>query len=138
MPAVNKATADAKPLPLSDTLHDLAVLRASDIDLAAFLPTPAPSDQTQTTSTQSPTPRTSPEAMDSNQQISAADSDSSESERDRLVARSYEYVREGRAAIRLLHRGDVDNQGARVDKVRNELEEILRGLGPEPEDGHQR
>ncbi|KAL5484931.1 hypothetical protein ACEPAI_7573 [Sanghuangporus weigelae] len=136
---VNKATAaDAKPLPLSDTLHDLAVLRASDIDLAAFLPVPAPSDQAQTTSTQSPAPRTKPEAVDSNRQTSAGDSDSSESERDRLVARSFEYVREGRAAIRLLHRGDVDSQGARVDKVRSELEEILRGLGPEPEDGHQR
>ncbi|KAL5528173.1 hypothetical protein ACEPAF_7309 [Sanghuangporus sanghuang] len=132
---VNKATADAKPLPLGDTLHDLAVLRASDIDLAAFLPAPAPSDQTQTASTP---PKTNPDP-EANQQISAGDSDeSSELERDRLVARSFEYVREGRAAIRLLHRGDVDNQGARVDKVRSELEEILSGLGPEPEDGHQR
>ncbi|KAL5507020.1 hypothetical protein ACEPAH_6476 [Sanghuangporus vaninii] len=132
---VNKATADAKPLPLSDTLHDLAVLRASDIDLAAFLPAPAPSDQTQTTSSTPPETNPDPEA---NQQIPAGDADSSELERDRLVARSFEYVREGRAAIRLLHRGDVDKQSARIDKVRSELEEILSGLGPEPEDGHQR
>jgi len=29
---------DTKALPLSDTLRDLALLRASDIDLAALLP----------------------------------------------------------------------------------------------------
>ena len=34
----NKKPTASLPLPLGDTLHDLAVLRASDIDLVAFLP----------------------------------------------------------------------------------------------------
>ena len=78
-----------------------------------------------------------PKDSDQQEQISAAgDSNSNPSEtrleeRDRYVERSFEYVREGRAAIRLLHRGDVDRQGARVDRVRGELEEILSGLGEE-------
>ncbi|KAF8908800.1 hypothetical protein CPB85DRAFT_1435914 [Mucidula mucida] len=32
---------DAKPLPLSATLRDLAVLRVSGLDLSSLVPTPA-------------------------------------------------------------------------------------------------
>lgn len=109
--------ADSKPFPLSDTLHDLAVLRASDIDLAAYL-----------------RPNASGQGMKAKPALSSGLS-SEDSEREQLVAKSFDYVREGRAAIRLLHRGDVDNQGARVDKVRGELEDILSGL--EAEDSHR-
>ena len=34
----SKKAKDAKALPLSDTLRDLALLRASDVDLAGLLP----------------------------------------------------------------------------------------------------
>lgn len=34
----SKKARDTKALPLSDTLRDLALLRASDVDLAALLP----------------------------------------------------------------------------------------------------
>lgn len=105
--------ADSKPLPLSDTLHDLAVLRASDIDLAAFLPSSSGDEMDKKGAVISTTPSN----------IAAGDTD-----RDQLVAKSFEYVREARAAIRLIHRGDVDNQGARVDTVRGGLEDILSGL----------
>lgn len=36
--AASKKAKDTKALPLSDTLRDLALLRASDVDLAALLP----------------------------------------------------------------------------------------------------
>ena len=46
----------------------------------------------------------------------------------RAVERSFEFVKEARAAIRILNRGDVDEQGARIDEAREGLEEIANGL----------
>ena len=107
----SKPSADSKPLPLEATLHDLAILRASDIDLSKCIPN----------------------ASDSNIPDGSSDSSShrpggATNERDRLLDQSYEYVKEGRSAIRLLHRGDVDVQGSRGDSIRETLEDIVSGL----------
>lgn len=96
---------DQKPLPLSDTLRDLAVLRASDIDLSEFL--------------------LPEEAGDSN---SKDPQSSGHDEQLRFVELSYDLVKEARAAIRILNRGDVDEQGTKIDDVRGGLEEIVNGL----------
>lgn len=107
-----KQKADTKSLPLSDTLRDLAILRAADIDVASYLP---PSTAEQQAEGQIP-----PDA-----------SSGKVGEKDDVVAKSYEFVREARAAIRILHGGEVNRQGARVDEVRNGLEDILNGLEAE-------
>ncbi|KAI0249584.1 hypothetical protein BJV78DRAFT_1129450 [Lactifluus subvellereus] len=94
-----KAKAPSHPLSLEDTLRDLAVLRTSDIDLAAILTStmPAPS-------------AVSPTAMDAS------------------IAHSYEFVEAARAAIKINNRGDVEAQGERVNDVRGKLEDVLEGL----------
>lgn len=98
-----------KPLPLSDTLRDLALLRASDLDLTSLLPAK---------SSDSSTPATQP---------NNANDPESESV-DSVVVKSYEFAAEARKAIRLLNRGDIDNQGGKVENVRSQLEDILQGL----------
>ncbi|OJT10673.1 hypothetical protein TRAPUB_12819 [Trametes pubescens] len=87
------------PLPLSSTLHDLALLRASDLDFAALLPL--------STSTR-----------EGNDDPAVEQS----------VQRSLEFSREARAALKLLHTDAVDKQGARVDGVREKLEDVVQGL----------
>ena len=82
-----------KPLQLADTLHDLAILRASDIDLLNLLPK---------------IPRQS----------------SAEAEADEYVDKSYEFIREARAAIRIADSDKVDIQGAKIDSIRSEMESI--------------
>jgi hypothetical protein len=94
-----------KPLPLSETLRDLALLRASDLDLSSFVP--ATSFDTTGTSYNS-------------ERIIVDDS----------VARSYEFAEEARKTIRILNRGDVDSQGGKVENVRSQLEDVLKGLEP--------
>ncbi|KAI0666712.1 hypothetical protein C8Q78DRAFT_446542 [Trametes maxima] len=94
-------TKTTHPLPLSSTLHDLALLRASDVDFAALLP-------------QDFSPATSAPASD------AAVEDS--------VQRSIEFSRAARAALKLLHTGAVEKEGARVDLVREQLEDVVEGL----------
>lgn len=42
------STKDSKPLPLSDTLHDLALLRVSDVDLSALVPSSSDATSTDT------------------------------------------------------------------------------------------
>ncbi|PBK95673.1 hypothetical protein ARMGADRAFT_990798 [Armillaria gallica] len=42
------STKDSKPLPLSDTLHDLALLRVSDVDLSALVPSSSNATSTDT------------------------------------------------------------------------------------------
>ena len=90
------------PLPLGDTLRDLALLRASDCDLASAL------------TSQAALPNTSSSHL--NQDVNAS------------VESSYEFVKETRAAIRLLHRGEVDKQGGRLEDVRSRLEDVVAGL----------
>ncbi|KAK0455396.1 uncharacterized protein EV420DRAFT_566891 [Desarmillaria tabescens] len=45
-PKTSTSTKDTRPLPLSDTLHDLALLRVSSVDLSVLVP--SSSDTTST------------------------------------------------------------------------------------------
>lgn len=90
---------DTKPLPLNGTLCDLALLRATDTDLSRLIPQDAPND------------------------------DSQNSDVDASVAKSYEFVREARAAIKLHDKDLVEEQGNRVEVLRGKLEEVVKGLG---------
>ncbi|KZT68282.1 hypothetical protein DAEQUDRAFT_728101 [Daedalea quercina L-15889] len=94
------------PLPLGDMLRDLALLRASDCDLCSALPS-----SSKTTPLEAATPA----------DVQSRDIDVS-------VERSYDFVKETRAAIRLLHRGEVDKQGGRLEDVRSRLEDVVAGL----------
>jgi len=100
------------PLPFSDTLRDLALLRASDVDFASIL-----------------------SSLDAESNSSATSSTTTEVAGDvqTSVQRSYEFVHEARAALKILNRNDVDRQGIRVDDVRGKLEDVLEGLRGEPE-----
>ena len=92
----------SSPLPLSDTLRDLALLRASDCDLTS--------------------------ALISHTAIQNTSSTHSDDDVELSVERSYEFVKETRAAIRQLHRGEVDQQGSRLEDVRSRLEDVSAGL----------
>src|SRR6266705_682475 len=109
--STSKAKAKAAtnpPLSLEDTLQDMAVIRSSDIDLAAVLasaiPAPSPVSPTGTATW-----------------TAAAEVDAS-------VARSHEFAQAARAAIKVKNRGDVEAQGERVNEVRGQLEEVVEGL----------
>jgi transposase len=93
-------------LSLEDTLHDLAVIRASDIDLAAILASAMPASV--------PNPHPHPT--------------------DASVARSHEFAQAARAAIKIRNRGDVEAQGERVNDVRGQLEEVVEGLSSSSSD----
>ncbi|KAI8975921.1 hypothetical protein BD414DRAFT_539508 [Trametes punicea] len=96
------------PLPLSSTLHDLALLRASDLDLAALLPPPSSSS--------------SASAAEPN------NSTNDDPEAEASVQRSLAFSREARAALKLLHTDAVENEGGRVDGLREKLEDVVKGL----------
>ena len=107
-----KAKAATNPLGLEDTLQDMAVIRSSDIDLAAILastmPVPSPVSPTKTATWTAAAP-------------APADVDAS-------VALSHEFAQAARVAIRIKNRGDVEAQGERVNEVRGQLEEVVEGL----------
>ena len=86
----------AGPLSLNDTLRDLALLRACDVDLTAVLSRDSASPE--------------------------------QSEADKSVDRSYEFVQEARAALKLLNREEVGKQGGRVENIRSTLEDVDQGL----------
>ena len=88
------------PLPFGDTLKDLALLRASDLDFSSLLP-----------------PTSS--AGEGNSDV------------DSSVTRSYEFVKESRAALKIHYRQGVEKQGVRVEDVRSRLEDVLTGLDVE-------
>jgi hypothetical protein len=94
------ASSKVNPLPLVDTLQDLAALRASDIDLGSLLP-----DRTE----------------------------GSKTDIDESVGQSYQFVKETRAALRILNRGDVDTEGAKVEELRGKLADVLKGLDQTPQ-----
>jgi len=99
-PKANAAKAATEsPLRLEDTLHDLAVIRTADIDLAAILSSTLPGSSSVAPSTE-----------------------------DASVARSHEFTQAARAAIRIKNRGNVEAQGERVNVVRGQLEEVVEGL----------
>ncbi|KAI0058694.1 hypothetical protein BV25DRAFT_1810286 [Artomyces pyxidatus] len=96
---MSSSTTKANPLLLQETLRDLALLRASDVDLSALVASIKPTgvDDHRTT-------------------VDAA------------VARSYQFVREARAAIKVESRGDVVVEGDRLEAVRVVLEDAVTGL----------
>lgn len=104
------------PLPLGDTLRDLALLRAADLDLSTLLPPAAVSSAAGPAES-----RADPAA--------AAGKHSGEDEIvQQSVERSYAFAKEARAVIRLLDRGSVDTEGAKLEEVRGKLEDVLRAL----------
>lgn len=104
----SKKSLGRQPLPLSDTLQDLAILRAADIDLSSVLQASVENDAS---------------AHDG---IAATPSQNAEMEDS--VKQSYDYVQEARAALRVLHQGKAEMEGGRIDAVREELEEVVAGL----------
>ncbi|KIJ67480.1 hypothetical protein HYDPIDRAFT_108256 [Hydnomerulius pinastri MD-312] len=89
----------SKPLALSDTLRDLALLRASDVDFSDLLPA-----ETSTAVT--------PENL----------------ELLRFTERSHEFAAETRAALRIYNSGELQRKRSEVLKVQGELDEVLKGL----------
>ncbi|KAH9912771.1 uncharacterized protein BXZ73DRAFT_107219 [Epithele typhae] len=87
------------PLPLSSTLHDLALLRASDLDLGTLLPSPTTTDES-----------TAPDEVEAS------------------AARSREFAKEARAALKLANTDAAEREGARVDGIRARLEDALEGV----------
>ena len=47
---------------------------------------------------------------------------------EKSVQRSLDFSREARAALKLLHTDAVEEEGARVDGLREKLEEVVNGL----------
>ena len=80
-------------LPLSVTLRDLALLRASDIDLSTVL--------------------------EPSQDHSYEDS----------LERSLEFMKQARAAMKLVNNDNIEGLGARIDEIRTQCEDILSNLG---------
>lgn len=113
MSAPSKSSKDTHPLPLSSTLHDLALLRASDLDFASLLP--QPSEQAKPTTT----------VDDASSSPAQASSDAAV---ETSVQRSLEFSREARAALKLLHTDAVEREGGRVEDVRGRLEDVMSGL----------
>ncbi|KAJ7251777.1 hypothetical protein B0H12DRAFT_1071816 [Mycena haematopus] len=89
---------EAKPLPLSATLRDLALLRASALDVASLVPT-------EPTLSLKPDPTT----------VAA-------------VELSWEFVQQARAAIRLYNHDEVERTGESVEAIRTKVEELSEGL----------
>ncbi|KAF9792988.1 hypothetical protein BJ322DRAFT_996692 [Thelephora terrestris] len=88
------------PLPLGDVLRDLAVLRASDVDLSDG--------------------NTFPDAE-------SADSANTADGIQQSVQQSYQFVKEAREALKVHQRGDLDKQGGRLEILRSKLEEVRDG-----------
>ena len=116
MSALQKPSSkDTHPLPLSSTLHDLALLRASDLDFASLLPQPSQSAMTESAAT----------ATDAS---SSPSSDPNDAAVEDSVQRSLEFSREARAALKLLHTDAVEREGGRLEDVRGRLEDVMSGL----------
>ena len=99
--STNKKAKEIKALPLSETLRDLALLRASEVDLASLLP-PA--------------------------KAVSEDQDGKDDKGNQAVAESAEFIAEARKAIRVHDREDVEGQGKKVEEVRKAYEELLEGV----------
>jgi len=88
------------PLPLGDVLRDLAVLRASDVDLTDGTTFP-----------------------DAELTDGANEADGTR----KSVQQSYQFVKEAREALRVHQRGDLDKQGDELDILRSKLEGLRDG-----------
>lgn len=94
------SSSKSKPLPLSDTLRDLALLRASGVDFSNVL--------SQEASTRANT--TEPPKLL------------------RSTERSHEFVNETRGALRVYNSGELQKKRTEIQKVQGELDEVLKGL----------
>ena len=88
------------PLPLADVLRDLAVLRASDVDLSDGTSFP------------------DAESADSTNEVDGTR---------KSVQQSYQFVKEARGALKVHQRGDLDKQEDTLDILRSKLEELRDG-----------
>jgi len=88
------------PLPLGDVLRDLAVLRASDVDLSDGTSFP---------------------------DVESADSANEADGIQKSVQQSYQFVKEAREALKVHQRGDLDKQGDKLAILRSQLEELRDG-----------
>ncbi|KAG1785562.1 uncharacterized protein HD556DRAFT_1421866 [Suillus plorans] len=88
------------PLPLHDTLRDLALLRASSVDLSGLI-----ADDT----------------------MSSQASKEAEGVEESTI-QSYAFVREVRTALRMHNSGEAQKQATRIEKVQVELVDVLRSL----------
>lgn len=94
-------TKDQKPFALTDTLRDLALLRASDLDLAALVPATS-ADETQ--------------KIEESKAVEES------------LKTSYEYVRSTRAVLKTNDRGGVDLQGQQIEGIRVNLSNVEEGV----------
>jgi hypothetical protein len=92
-------TSKDKPLPLHDTLRDLALLRASSVDLSVLV--------------------TDDAAPQSSGDVEGVEES---------TIQSYTFVREARTVLRMHSSGEAQKQAARIDKVQEELADVLRSL----------
>ncbi|KAL0956109.1 hypothetical protein HGRIS_002277 [Hohenbuehelia grisea] len=96
---MSRKPTDVKTLPLHETLRDLALVRASGIDLSSVLP--------------------------KGNDVSAA-SDANEDAT--YVKRSFEFVAEARKAIAIHNSGKLDGLGDAIEASRGKLDEALKGI----------
>jgi len=90
-----------KPLPLSDILRDLALLRASTLDIPEIF-----------------------KAAQQDSDVISPASSSPKSESTPSVAASYDYVATVRAAIKLNDSGKLGVEGKKIEDARNKYEEL--------------
>ncbi|KAG0704658.1 hypothetical protein DFH29DRAFT_910369 [Suillus ampliporus] len=93
-------TSKGKPLPLHDTLHDLALLRASSVDLSGLI-----GDDT--------APLQSSGGVEGIEES---------------TIQSYAFAREARTALKMHNSGEAQKQATRIEKVQEELADLLRSL----------
>lgn len=99
----------AKPFELGNTLRDLALLRASGVDLASLIPQSSSSSSSPTTEVLEVAAEGVPEVQ-------------------KAVEESYVFVQDARAAIKMHNRGDLEERGERIEVLRNQLEEVRDGV----------
>jgi len=93
-------TSKGKPLPLHDTLRDLALLRASSVDFSGLIV-----DDT----------------------VPSQSSGGVEGVEESTIL-SYAFVREARTALGIHNSGEAQKQATRIEKVQEELSDVLRSL----------
>ena len=87
------------PLPLHDTLRDLALLRASSVDLSGLV----------------------------NDAVPLHSSGETEGVEESTI-QSYTFVREARAMLRMHNSGEAQKQAAKIEKMQEELGDVLKSL----------
>ncbi|GJJ06284.1 hypothetical protein Clacol_000475 [Clathrus columnatus] len=105
------------PLPLSSLLHDLAVIRAHDLDLYAIL---------SETTANIPT-------------VTSVDSDINTSPAlETSLENSREFVSHARAALKIKSSGELEKLGSRIERIRATMEDVLESIpGEDGEDSRK-